>query len=269
MFWCVRRPLQAPICEHAFCKACINEWLSGKVSCPIDRKVITPNELKPAARVLRNLLSRLLIMCDNASSGCAAVVKLEHLEIHQQGCEHNPKRSVPCEQECGPLVPTNEFEDQNGLHSEIHRIVETKLRRMDAMQLELKEIHRDVGVLRSRAEETEAKSCRDSLRRATVKHWGAMISNPDSVLQAMVRIALTESGCPSHLSVQLMENAHESRWPSGLRANRVCKKNYEDYVCKRIPGTQAVVVLAIDNHHMNDDMILSPGFVMIFAHGVE
>ncbi|GBM70187.1 E3 ubiquitin-protein ligase NRDP1 [Araneus ventricosus] len=125
----LEEPLQAPICEHAFCKACINEWLSRKISCPIDREVITTNELKPPPRILRNLLSRLLIMCDNASSGCTAVVKLDQLGIHQQGCEYNPNRPVPCEQDYGFLVPKNEFEDQSCLASELRLMLQTKIRR--------------------------------------------------------------------------------------------------------------------------------------------
>lgn len=32
---------------------------------------------------------------------------------------------------------------------------------------------------------------------------------------------------------------------------------------------QAVVVMACENHHVSDDMIMEPGLVMIFAHGVE
>lgn len=34
-------------------------------------------------------------------------------------------------------------------------------------------------------------------------------------------------------------------------------------------GKQAVVVMACDNAHMNEDMLLKPGLVMIFAHGIE
>ncbi len=34
-------------------------------------------------------------------------------------------------------------------------------------------------------------------------------------------------------------------------------------------GKQAVVVMSCENHHMSEDMILEPGVVMIFAHGVE
>ena len=47
------------------------------------------------------------------------------------------------------------------------------------------------------------------------------------------------------------------------------RRQYEQYVCKRIPGKQAVVVMACDNTHISDDMILEPGLVMIFAHGIE
>ena len=47
------------------------------------------------------------------------------------------------------------------------------------------------------------------------------------------------------------------------------RRQYENYICKRVPGKQAVVVMACDNHHMNDDMLLDPGLVMIFAHGIE
>jgi USP8 interacting len=34
-------------------------------------------------------------------------------------------------------------------------------------------------------------------------------------------------------------------------------------------GKQAVVVMACENLHMDLDMIIEPGLVMIFAHGVE
>ena len=46
-------------------------------------------------------------------------------------------------------------------------------------------------------------------------------------------------------------------------------RQYEQYTARRIPGKQAVVVMACDNTHISDDMILEPGIVMIFAHGIE
>jgi E3 ubiquitin-protein ligase NRDP1 len=43
-----------------------------------------------------------------------------------------------------------------------------------------------------------------------------MISTPDAVLQAVIKRALLESGCPINITNDLMENAHERHWPQGL-----------------------------------------------------
>ena len=107
---------------------------------------------------------------------------------------------------------------------------------------------------------------------AHVHRWGGMISTPDAVLQNIVKRALQKSGCPAHLLNELMANAHERRWPTGLsilatrQANR---RRYEQYVTKRVPGKQAIVIMASENEHMGDSMVVSPGLAMIFAHGVE
>jgi E3 ubiquitin-protein ligase NRDP1 len=63
-------PLQVPECEHAFCKDCIQEWLTRQTWCPIDRGELVADRLKPVPRILRNLLSKLDISCDNAKYGC-------------------------------------------------------------------------------------------------------------------------------------------------------------------------------------------------------
>ena len=38
---------------------------------------------------------------------------------------------------------------------------------------------------------------------------------------------------------------------------------------QKIPGKQAVVIMACENEHMGESMTLEPGLVMIFAHGIE
>lgn len=101
--------LQAPACEHAFCASCIQEWLTRQPTCPVDRNPITPNQLKPVPRILRNLLSRLHIACDNKEYGCTAVVKLDMLPNHLNECEFNPKKPVHCELGCGLVVPKDEL----------------------------------------------------------------------------------------------------------------------------------------------------------------
>ncbi|NXX73516.1 RNF41 ligase, partial [Urocolius indicus] len=105
-----------------------------------------------------------------------------------------------------------------------------------------------------------------------VTRWGGMISTPDAVLQAVIKRSLVESGCPTSIINELIENAHERNWPQGLatlETRQMNRRYYENYVAKRIPGKQAVVVMACENQHMGEDMVLEPGLVMIFAHGVE
>lgn len=88
----------------------------------------------------------------------------------------------------------------------------------------------------------------------------------------MIKRALSESGCPPHILDDLMENCHERRWPRGLCSLETRQENrriYDNYVCRRIPGKQAVLVLSCDNAHMAEDVMVEPGLVMIFAHGIE
>ncbi|XP_056371125.1 E3 ubiquitin-protein ligase NRDP1 [Oenanthe melanoleuca] len=109
----LEEPVQAPHCEHAFCNACITQWFSQQQTCPVDRSVVTVAHLRPVPRIMRNMLSKLQISCDNAVFGCTAVVRLDNLTAHLSDCEHNPKRPVTCEQgyqgpplQPEPIVPT-------------------------------------------------------------------------------------------------------------------------------------------------------------------
>ena len=79
-----------------------------------------------------------------------------------------------------------------------------------------------------------------TLTTARITRWGGMISTPDAVLQAVIKRALIESNCPSQLITELMENAHERRWPPGLCTLETRQQNrrlYETIICKRIPGS--------------------------------
>ncbi|XP_063240199.1 E3 ubiquitin-protein ligase NRDP1 isoform X2 [Bacillus rossius redtenbacheri] len=285
-------PLQAPVCEHAFCRGCIQEWISRQPTCPVDRQPITSAQLRPVPRILRNLLSRLCITCDNAGHGCGCVVKLDSLASHLVECEHNPKRPVPCEQGCGLVIPKDELRDHNCVR-ELRALIHTQQQKMADFQQEIadqrfqiNEQKREMQLLKDfmRAMRTSNPAMRaiadqmerdevlrwsSSLPRARVTRWGGMISTPD---EAVIKRTLSESGCPPHIVDDLMENAHERRWPPGLCSLETRQNNrrqYENYVCKRVPGKQAVVVLHCDNTHMSDDMMVEPGLVMIFAHGIE
>jgi len=291
-------PVQIRQCEHCFCSTCINEWLKHQSVCPVDRSPVSPrDDLIQPPRILRNLLSRLKISCVYKSYGCSTIVRLDGLQAHHDECEFNPKRPVSCDQGCGLIVPLDEVPQHNCVR-ELHKIVQEKSDNIDELvsqvgdlELRLNEQHREILILKeivrgmrtsgmcgsfSNSDETEKaiQTVRwlSMLRPAHVKRWGGMISTPDAVLQAIIRRALSESECPSHLLSELMANAHERRWPTGLstlETRQLNRRRYEQYVTKRVPGKQAIVIMASENEHMGESMIVSPGLVMIFAHGVE
>ncbi|XP_059167222.1 E3 ubiquitin-protein ligase NRDP1-like [Physella acuta] len=291
----LEEPLQAPQCEHAFCSACIHEWLTRQPTCPVDRSAITPNQLKSVPRILRNLLSRLTICCDNKSYGCSVVMKLDALPNHLQECEFNPKKPIQCENGCGLVVPKDEIKEHNCV-KELRNLIQQMQQKLTDIQTEsmeqkillrdqkreiqsLNEALRAMRIMNPRIRDIQTSMENEDLTRwvnslqpARVTRWGGMISTPDAVLQAVIKRALMESGSPSHVVNELMENAHERRWPSGLstlETRQLNRRQYENYVTKRIPGKQAVVVMYCENQHMPEELILEPGLVMIFAHGVE
>ncbi|KAM4796853.1 E3 ubiquitin-protein ligase NRDP1 [Rhinophrynus dorsalis] len=291
----LEEPVQAPHCEHAFCNACITQWFSQQQTCPVDRSVVTVAHLRPVPRIMRNMLSKLQITCDNAVFGCTTIVRLDNLMSHLTDCEHNPKRPVTCEQGCGLEMPKDELPNHNCI-KHLRSVVQQQQSRIGELEKaaaenkhQLAEQKRDIQLLKAymrairsanpnlqNLEETieynEILEWVNSLQPARVTRWGGMISTPDAVLQAVIKRSLVESGCPASIVNELIENAHERNWPQGLatlETRQMNRRYYENYVAKRIPGKQAVVVMACENQHMGEDMVLEPGLVMIFAHGVE
>ncbi|BES99795.1 unnamed protein product [Nesidiocoris tenuis] len=289
----LEEPLQAPACEHAFCSACIQEWISRQPTCPVDRQSLT--QLRPVPRILKNLLSRLNITCENSVYGCQAVLKLDALSSHLTECQHNPKKPVLCDQGCGMVTPMDELQGHNCIHG-LRSLIDKQQQKIQDFQQEIgdqrtqiNELKRELCMMKSiliamrgtnpavraMAEEmdrTELARWSNSLARARVTRWGSMISTPDALLQATIKRSLADSGCPLHIIDDLMEKCHERSWPPGLRSLETRQNNrrqYEGYVCKRIPGKQAVVILHCDNPHCNIDMMAQPGLVLIFAHGIE
>lgn len=290
----LEHPVQAPKCEHAFCAACIMEWLSCKASCPVDRIAIS-SELQPVPRILKNLLARLVISCDYAACGCKQMVKLEVLQSHVQDCEHNPERPVLCELGCGLVIPKDNVKDHNCVQ-ELRSLIETHQEKLAEFQEEVVEQRLTIGELKRELnyvkefvramrsshpamravadefEKHEVKRWASTLPKAKVSRWGAMISTPDESLQAMIRRSLSESGCPPHIMEELMGSCHERQWPTGLaslQTRQRLRREFDNYVCRRVPGKQAVLALAFENSHMSEEMMAEPGLVMIFALGIE
>ncbi len=88
-----RDPLICPK-EHTFCASCIRSHMAQKrPECPECKIPLKPEDLLPAPRILRNMLSELRISCANKSLGCGSVVALEHLASHEKTC---PFSEQPC-----------------------------------------------------------------------------------------------------------------------------------------------------------------------------
>lgn len=57
-------PIMISICEHVYCRQCIDDWLKTDTSCPEDRTPIQESDLKPPPRMIRNFYDRLRIKCE-------------------------------------------------------------------------------------------------------------------------------------------------------------------------------------------------------------
>jgi len=284
--------IYAPKCEHAFCSDCIHEWLANQQTCPLDRTPLQKEELNSVPRIMKNMLGKLRVKCENKEHGCKEIVRLDARADHSANCEFNPKRPIRCEQ-CCLTIPKNELDNHNCIRDLRKQMAIINDQVTELKKYQSEQQNRDRDMMRqivhlrelvrlnhhapyprtpTQPRITEIINWAESLNSARVTRWGGVISTPDSVLQRVIRRSLLESGCPNHIVQDLIENAHERRWPRGLstlETRQLNRRYYDDYVTKRIPGKQAVVVLHCENTHMPTDMISDPGIVMIFAHGVE
>jgi E3 ubiquitin-protein ligase NRDP1 len=108
----LRDPLTTE-CEHLYCRECISDWLKDNRTCPIDRLYIHLRNLRPAPRVIRNLLGKLDIHCDYMSDGCQKIVPLETLDRHVNDCYYNPKKLLKCEMGCEKMMTREELKTHN------------------------------------------------------------------------------------------------------------------------------------------------------------
>ncbi|CAF1247721.1 unnamed protein product [Rotaria sp. Silwood1] len=279
-------PLQIPSCEHIFCRRCIEEWLSQTQICPVDRTPIEMNQLKLVPRILKNLLNRLEIMCEN--EGCTTVVKLDVLASHLADCEYDKNKLIQCKNGCGLIISKANYQNHNcvqALNNELNNVkneLEKYRNDVDFYKNETFTLQEFIRVSRANSlttsytsedlENDEILRWSNGLQLARVTYWGGMISTPNINLQNAIKNALIESGCPINITNELMENIHEQHWPEGLstlETRQLNRRYYESYVCRRIIGEQAVVVLSCDNRHMNQSMISEPGIIVIFSHGVK
>mmetsp|Transcript_23025 Transcript_23025/g.35610 ORF Transcript_23025/g.35610 Transcript_23025/m.35610 type:complete len:147 (+) Transcript_23025:759-1199(+) len=70
-------------CENCFCMNCLQKWLKESGSCPFKCEGDLDFKLKPH-KVIRNMLSQLVLKCRNEKNGCETEIPYEKLEIHEE-----------------------------------------------------------------------------------------------------------------------------------------------------------------------------------------
>uniref|UniRef100_A0A4X2LXV7 E3 ubiquitin-protein ligase NRDP1 n=1 Tax=Vombatus ursinus TaxID=29139 RepID=A0A4X2LXV7_VOMUR len=219
----LEEPVQAPNCEHAFCNTCITQGSSWQQTCPVDGSVVTVPHLCPIPRIMRNMLSKLQITCNNAKAGCSAILRLDNLMLHLISCEHNPKCPVACKHGCGLETSHEELPNHNCI-KHLHSMVRqqethiTELEKTSAEQkYQLEEQKRDIQWLKTYAhalhdgnpnfqkledttEYNEIVEWVKTLQPERMTSWEGGISTPDTVHQLMIRTS-RESDCPVPLPI--------------------------------------------------------------------
>lgn len=220
---------------------------------------------------------------------------LDNLVAHLRDCEHNPKWPVTCERGCDLVMANDELPQHNCikyLYSQLEQQQKSisELEKISALQKkQLVEQRQDLQALKaymhvlymgnSTFENLETTSQQDEIRQwvytlqpAKVSQWDCIISTPGAMLKVVLRVSLVESGCPTSVVNQLVENSEEHKWPQGLATLEMRQMNqhyYENYVTRHIFDLQAVVMMAYENQHMGENMVQEPGIIMMFGHGVE
>ena len=114
-------PVQCQNNEHYFCRKCVTKHLENSETCPLCMEQLTLETLRPAPRIVANVVSQLKKpRCSHVSRGCEENVQVEELLLHEQTCGYAP---VVCSNEgCKETV--------NRREKESHETEECKFRKI-------------------------------------------------------------------------------------------------------------------------------------------
>ncbi len=81
-------------CRHIFCNVCLKTWLKNRGSshsrragtCPSCRATVKHRDIRSAPHMLKNIIGKQLIRCENKARGCTETPKLDDLISHQKNC---------------------------------------------------------------------------------------------------------------------------------------------------------------------------------------
>ncbi|CAG8562795.1 hypothetical protein C2G38_2254644 [Gigaspora rosea] len=81
-------PVVIESCGHTFCRSCISQAITSRPTCPVDRSRLSDvSELKPASKIISNMVNELLVHCPNNDLGCNYQGQRQLLNCHfKEGC---------------------------------------------------------------------------------------------------------------------------------------------------------------------------------------
>lgn len=145
--------------DHAFCGAHIKEWLRTKNTCPIDRRSLSQNHLRPILP-LKNLLDELRVRCnhckvesarhqkkhDNSCQlasilcRCGLRVRLRDSEEHKKQC---PKEKVACDICSNVLIERGKMDKHDEEFAKQHvEMLKPLKKKVKELELKLEEKYR-------------------------------------------------------------------------------------------------------------------------------
>ncbi|KAK6531813.1 hypothetical protein TWF694_002980 [Orbilia ellipsospora] len=126
-------PLITPVqtrCLHTFCSACISLSLERSLTCPVDRKDLSHDDVTPAPIMITNLVNDLVVLCPNRERGCGASCARWLVESHvREDCGY---ALVKCAKDgCDGMVERKDVEEEC-VHEEVGcQFCELSVRRLD------------------------------------------------------------------------------------------------------------------------------------------
>lgn len=106
-------PYEVIECGHMFCRLCIFKWIEDPYyntsTCPICRRDICAEDLRPAPESIQNYINKLKVKCDFVELGCIADVRFVDYARHHSQCPLNPRKPIKCMRGCGVRLPPSEM----------------------------------------------------------------------------------------------------------------------------------------------------------------
>jgi hypothetical protein len=98
--------------------------------------------------------------------------------------------------------------------------------------------------------------------------WDYITPWPHLLQMTTLRKAFRLTNCPPSCVEDLVKATKESGWPVAMSSSETRRHNaiyFDNYVCRRIGQTSALIITERDNKHMCPQFLVKPAFIVAFA----